>query len=199
MPSAHAVTTSYETSSHWCPRDRSIRHRRPQYRRIHGRRVCRRHFHDQAPIDPKREDPLIGNRRAEVQANPFGKSPLSEQWHLLDPFSDRDGPEAIGQVLCGNSGWRGRSRGRTHHCEGPTDDKPGVFLRPPQSTLEVSSFLNIRVADIAKCYFDWKSKGVEFLTEPKDHEFEIRCYMKDPDGYLIEVGESKAEAVEKAA
>ncbi len=82
---------------------------------------------------------------------------------------------------------------------GPTDDKPGVFLRPPQSTLEVSSFLNIRVADIAKCYFDWKSKGVEFLTEPKDHEFEIRCYMKDPDGYLIEVGESKAEAVEKAA
>jgi lactoylglutathione lyase len=77
---------------------------------------------------------------------------------------------------------------------GPTDDKPGVFLSPPESSTRVSSFLNIRVADIQQVYREWKSKGAEFLTEPKNHKNEYRCYMKDPDGYLIEVGQTKAEA-----
>jgi lactoylglutathione lyase len=36
-----------------------------------------------------------------------------------------------------------------------------------------------------------EKKGAQFLTEPKDHRFEIRCYMRDPDGYIIEVGQSK--------
>jgi lactoylglutathione lyase len=75
---------------------------------------------------------------------------------------------------------------------GPTDDKPTVTLRPPVNPNEVSSFLNIRVADIRACYEDWLSKGAEFLTEPKDHSAEIRCYMRDPDGYIIEVGQSTA-------
>jgi lactoylglutathione lyase len=34
---------------------------------------------------------------------------------------------------------------------GPTDDKPTVTLRPPVNSNEVSSFLNIRVADIRPC------------------------------------------------
>ena len=72
---------------------------------------------------------------------------------------------------------------------GPTDDKPTVTLRPPQDPNEVSSFLNIRVADIWDSYEQWRSRGAEFLTEPKDHGVEIRCYMRDPDGYLIEVGQ----------
>jgi catechol 2,3-dioxygenase-like lactoylglutathione lyase family enzyme len=73
---------------------------------------------------------------------------------------------------------------------GPTDDKPTVILHTPQNPDEVSSFMNIRVADIWKCYEEWQSKGARFLTEPKDHVSEIRCYMRDPDGYLIEVGQS---------
>ena len=28
------------------------------------------------------------------------------------------------------------------------------------------------------------------MTPPIDREAEIRCYMRDPDGYLIEVGQS---------
>ncbi len=75
---------------------------------------------------------------------------------------------------------------------GPTDDKPTVTLRPPQNQNEVSCFLNIRVADIRASYEQWRSKGAEFLTEPKDHGAEIRCYMRDPDGYIIEVGQSTA-------
>ena len=73
---------------------------------------------------------------------------------------------------------------------GPTDDKPTVTLRVPESLNEVSSFLNIRVADIRATYDEWRSKGAHFLTEPKDHGVEIRCYMRDPDNYLIEVGQT---------
>jgi predicted enzyme related to lactoylglutathione lyase len=74
---------------------------------------------------------------------------------------------------------------------GPTDDKPTVTLETPQDPNRVSSFLNLRVADIQAVYQEWSQKGAPFLTEPKDHTFEIRCYMQDPDGYIIEVGQSK--------
>jgi len=73
---------------------------------------------------------------------------------------------------------------------GPTDDKPTVTLHVPESLNEVSSFLNIRVADIRATYEEWRSKGAQFLTEPKDHGAEIRCFMRDPDNYLIEVGQT---------
>ncbi|RAO28045.1 hypothetical protein PSN13_05933 [Micromonospora saelicesensis] len=43
--------------------------------------------------------------------------------------------------------------------------------------------------DIRKLYEEWKSRGADFLTEPKDHGTEIRCYLRDPDGYLVEVGQ----------
>ncbi len=73
---------------------------------------------------------------------------------------------------------------------GPTDDKPQVTLAPPSDLNNVSSFLNIRVADIAAKYEEWRSKGAEFVTPPMDRGGEIRCYMRDPDGYLIEVGQA---------
>ena len=75
---------------------------------------------------------------------------------------------------------------------GPTDDKPEVILETPPDPTRSSSFLNIRVADIQAVYEQWSSRGAEFITEPKDHETEIRCYMRDPDGHLIEVGQTKS-------
>jgi len=54
----------------------------------------------------------------------------------------------------------------------------------------VSSFLNLRVADIQACYEQWSSKGAKFVTPPIDRHAEIRCYMRDPDGYMIEVGQA---------
>ena len=50
--------------------------------------------------------------------------------------------------------------------------------------------LNIRVADIHRVYNDWSAKAAPFLTEPKDHGYEIRAYLRDPDGHLIEVGQT---------
>jgi lactoylglutathione lyase len=73
---------------------------------------------------------------------------------------------------------------------GPTDDKPTVTLSPPQDPDHTSAFLNLRVADIAACYAEWSAKGAQFLTEPKVHTSEIRAYIRDPDGHLIEVGQS---------
>lgn len=73
---------------------------------------------------------------------------------------------------------------------GPTPDKPDITLRPPAATDTVSAFLNVRVADIAAFYTHARSKGAEFLTEPIDRKAELRCYMRDPDGYLIEIGQA---------
>ena len=73
---------------------------------------------------------------------------------------------------------------------GPTDDKPAVVLETPRDLDTVSSFLNIRVADIETVYADWSARGAQFLTPPKHHEYEIRCYLRDPDGHLIEVGQT---------
>lgn len=73
---------------------------------------------------------------------------------------------------------------------GPTDDKPDVFLDAPSDPNRVTAFLNIRVADIAQVYKEWSEKGATFLTPPIDRGREIRCYMRDPDGHLIEVGQA---------
>ena len=73
---------------------------------------------------------------------------------------------------------------------GPTPDKPTVTLSVPPDPDKVSSFMNIRVADIQACYELWRSRGAEFITEPKPKYGETRCYIRDPDGYIIEVGQS---------
>jgi lactoylglutathione lyase len=73
---------------------------------------------------------------------------------------------------------------------GPTDDKPTVTLTTPPDPNRTSAFMNVRVADIHKAYAEWSAKGATFLTEPKDHGREIRAYIRDPDGHLIEVGQA---------
>src|SRR5581483_2306001 len=72
---------------------------------------------------------------------------------------------------------------------GPTPDKPTVTLSVPDPN-HINSFMNFRVADIQACYKLWKSRGAEFITEPIPKYGEIRCYIRDPDGYIIEVGQS---------
>jgi catechol 2,3-dioxygenase-like lactoylglutathione lyase family enzyme len=81
---------------------------------------------------------------------------------------------------------------------GPTEDKPTVTLEPPPDPQRTSSFLNIRVADIEAVYADWSARGAEFLTPPQDRGAEIRCYIRDPDGHLIEVGQTSRVFLEQA-
>jgi catechol 2,3-dioxygenase-like lactoylglutathione lyase family enzyme len=75
---------------------------------------------------------------------------------------------------------------------GPTDDKPTVTLATPDDPDRVNSFLDIRVADIDFTYRQWSARGAEFLTPPMDSGIELRCYMRDPDGHLIEVAQTTA-------
>ena len=73
-----------------------------------------------------------------------------------------------------------------------TPHKPDISVGDYDLGDAVSSFMNLRVADIQACYEQWSSTGAEFVTRPIDRGAEIRCYMRDPDGYMIEVGQSAA-------
>ena len=72
----------------------------------------------------------------------------------------------------------------------PTPDKPDITLIDYEPGNTTSIFLNLRVADIDDCYKRWSERGAQFITPPIDRGAEIRCYMRDPDGYMIEVGQS---------
>ena len=76
----------------------------------------------------------------------------------------------------------------------PTPDKPDISIVNYEPGNTVSTFMNLRVADIHACYEQWGSKGAEFVTPPIDRGAEIRCYMRDPDGYMIEVGQADPAA-----
>src|ERR1700742_4043404 len=60
---------------------------------------------------------------------------------------------------------------------GPTPDKPTVTLVVPPDPNHLSSFMNIRVADIQECYKLWRSRGAEFITAPIPKYGETRCYI----------------------
>ena len=77
---------------------------------------------------------------------------------------------------------------------GGTDDRPEVVAAPPRDPNVLSNFINLRVSDIKRCYEVWSSRGAKFITEPKVHATEMRCYIRDPDGYIIEVGQTTMTA-----
>src|SRR5215471_625364 len=65
---------------------------------------------------------------------------------------------------------------------GPTDDKPEVIATPPKHPNDLTIFLNLRVTDINRFYERCRARGAAFITEPKTHTAELRCYIRDPDG-----------------
>ena len=72
----------------------------------------------------------------------------------------------------------------------PTPDKPTITVAPPADPNRLSGGLNIRVADVHATYETWRARGAAFLTPPTDMGAEIRCYLRDPDGHLIDVGQT---------
>ena len=129
-------------------------------------------------------------RRRDLPSHIFSRSPTSrDRLDSTTVFGGRilsrgDSSGAPGYIEIGNT-WLIVNVGG-----GPTPDKPSVTLGPPDPD-RTSSFMNMRVADIQACYELWRSRGAEFITEPKDKYGETRCYIRDPDGYIIEVGQSK--------
>jgi len=54
--------------------------------------------------------------------------------------------------------------------------------------------VNLRVTDVRRYYDLWSSRGAKFITEPKVHATELRRYIRDPDGYLFEAGQTTMTA-----
>ncbi len=73
---------------------------------------------------------------------------------------------------------------------GPTEDKPTVTLAEPDDPDRVSSAWTIRVPDCRAAYATLRDRGAVFLTEPVDHGVEVRAFLRDPDGHLIELSEA---------
>jgi hypothetical protein len=76
---------------------------------------------------------------------------------------------------------------------GPTKDTPSVTFGPPVDADRVSSELNIRVLDCFAAYKALRSRGVDFLTPPVDWGYEVRAFLRNPDGHLIELTQSRQQ------
>jgi catechol 2,3-dioxygenase-like lactoylglutathione lyase family enzyme len=75
---------------------------------------------------------------------------------------------------------------------GPTPDKPDVTFAPPADPATVTHAMTIRVPDCHAAYETLRGRGAEFLTPPVEYEWEVRCFLRDPDGHLLELSQSKA-------
>jgi catechol 2,3-dioxygenase-like lactoylglutathione lyase family enzyme len=78
----------------------------------------------------------------------------------------------------------------------PTADKPGVRFSPPPNRGTASHEMIIAVPDCRAAYEELLARGVEFLAPPVEYDWEVRCFLRDPDGHLIELSESRHPATE---
>ncbi len=73
---------------------------------------------------------------------------------------------------------------------GSTADKPDTVFAPPADPGRVSHAMTLRVADCNAAYETLRSRGAVFLTPPHDWGSEIRCFLRDPDGHLVELSQA---------
>ena len=55
----------------------------------------------------------------------------------------------------------------------------------------MSASITLRVGDCRSACDVLASRGASFLTPPHDWGGEIRCFLRDPDGHLIELSEAR--------
>ena len=71
---------------------------------------------------------------------------------------------------------------------GPTADKPDISFAAPADPKLISAELTFRVSDCQEAYNALTARGATFITPPlaQDWGGEIRCFLRDPDGHLLE-------------
>jgi catechol 2,3-dioxygenase-like lactoylglutathione lyase family enzyme len=74
---------------------------------------------------------------------------------------------------------------------GETPDKPGTAFVPPSDRSTISHSMTVRVPNCRAAYEMLRARGAEFLTEPRESAWEVRCFFRDPDGHLFEISERK--------
>lgn len=67
-----------------------------------------------------------------------------------------------------------------------------VLFAAPVDPRTVSHSMTIRVPDCQAAYEALRARGAEFLTPPVDHGWEVRAFVRDPDGHLLEISEARA-------
>ena len=70
---------------------------------------------------------------------------------------------------------------------GPTEDRPGISAMAPRADETFGCALTLRVPNLQEVYDVWRARGAAFLTPPIEHEDGIHCYLRDPDGHMIEL------------
>ena len=73
---------------------------------------------------------------------------------------------------------------------GPTADKPDVTFAAPADPARVSHAMTLRVANCQESYERLLARGATFLAPPHDWGAEIRCFLRDPDGHLVELSQA---------
>ena len=71
----------------------------------------------------------------------------------------------------------------------PTPDKPTVRFVPPADPDQADHEIIFRVDDCRRAYDELTARGGVFLSPPLDRGGEVRCFLRDPDGHLIELSE----------
>ena len=74
---------------------------------------------------------------------------------------------------------------------GPTEDKPDVTFVPSRDRTRVDHELIIGVPDCRAAHETLSARGARFLAPPNDWGHEIRAFLQDPDGHLIEISETR--------
>jgi len=70
----------------------------------------------------------------------------------------------------------------------PTEDKPDAWLVPQEEPARGSVIVVLRVDDCDASFDLVRRRGGNFLTPPKEPPWGgKRCFLRDPDGYLLEL------------
>lgn len=75
----------------------------------------------------------------------------------------------------------------------PPPDRPGMALSAPDDTANaVVSAVIVQVPDCRLACADLVAAGIELLTDPAEPVWggEVRAFLRDPDGHLIEINEA---------
>ena len=74
----------------------------------------------------------------------------------------------------------------------PTADKPTVTMAPPPDPDLASAELIVAVPDCRAAHAELVARGATFLADPVEYAWEIRAFLRDPDGHLFEITERRA-------
>ena len=72
---------------------------------------------------------------------------------------------------------------------GPTADKPTVTFAAPREPDRVNHAMTIRVPDCHAAYAVLAARGAAFLAPSVAWDGEIRGFLRDPDGHLLQISQ----------